>query len=165
MNSQKDWTRKELEEHYVGKMKAITITADITIAGKQRILDLREVTEILRNARRISQNECYCRKKVGNCIEPMNGCIGLDEEAELDIENGNKEITVDEALEALARFGFGADQHQLLVVTVLAALPSAQNINTYAALYQRGDRLARDTTLVSTLLSVPVSNTTTMMTG
>jgi malonate transporter and related proteins len=57
---------------------------------------------------------------------------------------------------SLARFGFGADQHQLLVVTVLAALPSAQNINTYAALYQRGDRLARDTTLVSTLLSVPV---------
>jgi len=65
----------------------------------------------------------------------------------------------------LARFGFGADQHQLMVVTVLAALPSAQNINTYAALYQRGDKLARDTTLVSTLLSVPVIVVVVLLTG
>lgn len=65
----------------------------------------------------------------------------------------------------LARFGFGADQHQLMVVTVLAALPSAQNINTYAALYQRGDTLARDTTLISTLLSVPVIVVVVLLTG
>lgn len=66
---------------------------------------------------------------------------------------------------SLARFGFGVDQHQLLVVTVLSALPSAQNINTYAALYQRGDKLARDTTLVSTLLSVPVIVVVVLLTG
>ena len=66
---------------------------------------------------------------------------------------------------SLARFGFGADQHQLMVVTVLAALPSAQNINTYAALYQRGDNLARDATLVSTLLSVPVMLGVVLLTG
>ncbi len=56
---------------------------------------------------------------------------------------------------AVARWGFGATGHQLMIVTVLAALPSAQNINTYAALYQRGEALARDATLVSTIVSVP----------
>ncbi len=57
---------------------------------------------------------------------------------------------------SVARWGFGVGEHQLLVVTLLAALPSAQNINTYAALYRRGETLARDGTLVSTLVSVPV---------
>jgi len=66
---------------------------------------------------------------------------------------------------SLARFCFGADQHELLVVTVLAALPSAQNINTYAGLYQRGEKLARDGTLISTLLSVPVILVVVLLTG
>jgi len=56
----------------------------------------------------------------------------------------------------VARWGFGADHHQLLVVTVLAALPSAQNLNAYAAVYRRGEALARDATLISTLVSFPV---------
>ncbi|MHC9291782.1 AEC family transporter [Mycobacterium sp. LTG2003] len=53
-------------------------------------------------------------------------------------------------------WALGADHHQLEIVTVLAALPSAQNINTYAALYKRGETLARDATLISTILAVPV---------
>lgn len=57
---------------------------------------------------------------------------------------------------ALARWVFGADDEQLLLVTVLAALPSAQNINTYASVYRRGESLARDVTLVTTAASVPV---------
>jgi malonate transporter len=57
---------------------------------------------------------------------------------------------------ALARWGFGATQEQVLLVTVLAALPSAQNINTYAAVYRHNERLARDATLISTTVSVPI---------
>ena len=57
---------------------------------------------------------------------------------------------------AVGRWGFGASDKQLAVVTVLAALPAAQNINTYAAVYQRGESLARDSTLISTAVSVPV---------
>lgn len=53
-------------------------------------------------------------------------------------------------------WALGADHHQLEIVTVLAALPSAQNINTYAALYKRGETLARDATLMSTILAIPV---------
>ncbi|OFJ52938.1 AEC family transporter [Mycolicibacterium grossiae] len=57
---------------------------------------------------------------------------------------------------ALARWGFGATDAQVLLVTVIAALPSAQNINTYAAVYRRNESLARDATLLSTAVSIPV---------
>lgn len=46
-------------------------------------------------------------------------------------------------------------QH-LYAAVVMAALPTAQNIFTYALRYQRGVFLTRDTILVSTLLSLPV---------
>ncbi|MGV9802186.1 AEC family transporter [Mycobacterium sp. NPDC003449] len=62
-------------------------------------------------------------------------------------------------------WALGADHHQLEIVTVLAALPSAQNINTYAALYRRGETLARDATLISTILSVPVIVGVVALTG
>jgi malonate transporter len=44
----------------------------------------------------------------------------------------------------------------LLAVTVIAALPTAQNVFTFAQRYDRGVILARDTIFVGTLLSVPV---------
>ena len=37
-----------------------------------------------------------------------------------------------------------------------SALPAAQNLYTYASQYGVGERLARDSILVSTVLSVPV---------
>jgi len=57
---------------------------------------------------------------------------------------------------ALARWVFGATADQVAVITVLAALPAAQNLNTYAAVFGRGETLARDVTLITTLASVPV---------
>jgi predicted permease len=44
----------------------------------------------------------------------------------------------------------------LLAVTVVAALPTAQNVFTHAVRYDRGVILARDSIFVSTVLSVPV---------
>ena len=44
----------------------------------------------------------------------------------------------------------------LLAVTVLAALPTAQNIFVHATRYGRGEVLARDSIFVTTLASVPV---------
>lgn len=57
---------------------------------------------------------------------------------------------------SLARWCSHADAHQIMIATVLAALPAGQNVNTYAVVYQRGQGLARDATLMSTLLSVPI---------
>lgn len=57
---------------------------------------------------------------------------------------------------ALAVGVFGLRGHQLLDVVVTSALPAAQNLYTYASSYRVGERLARDSILVSTVLSVPV---------
>ncbi|KAB1641904.1 AEC family transporter [Gulosibacter chungangensis] len=56
----------------------------------------------------------------------------------------------------LGVFVFGLDDATLLAVVVTAALPTAQNIYTYAANYRVGESLARESILVTTILSVPV---------
>jgi len=53
-------------------------------------------------------------------------------------------------------FLFGLTGKPLFVVTVLAALPAAQNVFNYAQRYERGEVLARDVVLITTVLSVPV---------
>lgn len=50
----------------------------------------------------------------------------------------------------------GLTSHDLLAVSVIAALPTAQNIFTFALRYDRGMILARDMIFVTTVLSVPV---------
>ena len=56
----------------------------------------------------------------------------------------------------IGAYAVGLTGHDLLAVTVIAALPTAQNVFTFAMRYDRGVILARDTIFVGTLLSVPV---------
>lgn len=51
----------------------------------------------------------------------------------------------------VARFGFRFDDAAVASAVTLAALPTAQNVYNYAARYGRGEILARDTILVTTL--------------
>jgi len=51
---------------------------------------------------------------------------------------------------------FGLEGVALFTVVVLAALPTAQNVYTYAARYQTAMPLARDSGLITTALAVPV---------
>lgn len=51
---------------------------------------------------------------------------------------------------------FGLEGHLLFGVVVLASLPTAQNVFVYAQRYERGVTLARDTVLLTTVLSVPL---------
>ncbi|MCU1404554.1 MAG: hypothetical protein JWQ43_857 [Glaciihabitans sp.] len=55
----------------------------------------------------------------------------------------------------VAHYGFGLDGHLLLVVTVCAALPAAQNVLAYANRYEVGADVARDSVTLSSILSVP----------
>ena len=55
----------------------------------------------------------------------------------------------------LGAYAVGLEGHDLLAVTVIAALPTAQNVFTFAMRYDRGVILARDTIFVATLISVP----------
>jgi predicted permease len=56
---------------------------------------------------------------------------------------------------AVARFGLGVDDAGLLAVTVLATLPTAQNIFVHATRYDEAVVLARDSIFLTTVLSVP----------
>ncbi len=57
---------------------------------------------------------------------------------------------------AVARFALDLPPHGVLAVTVVAALPTAQNVFAFAVRYRRGTTLARDAIFGSTVLSVPV---------
>ncbi|MFF4524946.1 AEC family transporter [Streptomyces bluensis] len=57
---------------------------------------------------------------------------------------------------ALAAGVFGLRGEPLLDVVVTSALPAAQNLFTYASRYRVGEALARESILLSTVLSVPV---------
>lgn len=56
----------------------------------------------------------------------------------------------------LATFLFRMDAHLVYACTVMAALPSAQNMYQYALRYDRGTVITRDIVLLTTLLSLPV---------
>jgi malonate transporter and related proteins len=56
----------------------------------------------------------------------------------------------------LARYVLGLDSGELLAVTVVAALPTAQNVFVFAVRYGQGEVLARDAIFVTTLASLPV---------
>ncbi|MGC4935617.1 AEC family transporter [Gordonia sp. DT30] len=55
----------------------------------------------------------------------------------------------------IARWGFGEQGHKLFAQTVIAALPTAQNVLVYATRYRRGQVLARDAALITTIASIP----------
>ncbi|SIN90259.1 AEC family transporter [Agromyces cerinus] len=57
---------------------------------------------------------------------------------------------------AVGAFVFGLDGHELYAVTVLAALPTAQNVFVYAQRYETAEVVARDTVFLTTIGSVPV---------
>ena len=50
----------------------------------------------------------------------------------------------------------GIDGPELFVIVVLAALPTAQNVYTYAVAYGVGERMAQQTVTVTTAGSIPV---------
>lgn len=56
----------------------------------------------------------------------------------------------------VGRHGFGLDGQALYAVTVLAALPSAQNVFNYAQRYEVAETLARDVVFLTTVGSLPV---------
>lgn len=55
----------------------------------------------------------------------------------------------------LATFVFQLDAHGILVATVLATLPTAQNVFVSASRYNTGLIVARDTVFITTILAIP----------
>jgi predicted permease len=66
---------------------------------------------------------------------------------------------------AVATFVFGLAPHDVLIVTVLAALPTAQNVFNYSQRYGVGEVISRDTVFLTTLGCVPVLIAITLLLG
>ncbi|CAI9385812.1 AEC family transporter [Microbacterium sp. T2.11-28] len=64
---------------------------------------------------------------------------------------------------SVATFAFGLAPADVLVVTVLAALPTAQNVFNYAQRFDIGETIARDTVFLTTVGCVPVLLTITLV--
>ena len=82
---------------------------------------------------------------------------------ELAVVSGLKLIVQPLLAYVAARWLFDLDGRALLAATVVAALPTAQNIFVYASRYNRSTTLARDSIFVTTALSVPVLLTITAL--
>lgn len=76
--------------------------------------------------------------------------------AELGLAVGLKMLLQPLAAYLIGRFALDLDPSALLAVTVLSALPTAQNVYVIASRYDRAPLLARDAIFVSTIVSVPV---------
>ncbi|MCS4535373.1 AEC family transporter [Corynebacterium sp. HS2168-gen11] len=59
------------------------------------------------------------------------------------------------ALAFVIGFLIGLDSQQLYAVAILATLPTAHNVYNYAATYQQGVEIARDSVLITTFLALP----------
>jgi len=66
---------------------------------------------------------------------------------------------------AVAEFVFGLSAQDVLVVTVLAALPTAQNVFNYSQRYDIGETISRDTVFLTTIGCVPVLIAITLLLG
>src|SRR6478735_3118307 len=65
----------------------------------------------------------------------------------------------------VAEFVFGLSAHDVLIVTVLAALPTAQNVFNYSQRYDIGETISRDTVFLTTIGCVPVLILITLLLG
>jgi Fe-S-cluster-containing hydrogenase component 2 len=100
----KDWTSEEIAKELGSIKSAVTVPVNLRFDGKQRILDLSEMEEILREARVISIGNCGCREKLHRCDAPVDTCFSLDKGAEELISKGlAKKASLTEALAALRR--------------------------------------------------------------
>ncbi len=98
-----EWTTEEIDD-VLAVYTPITIPVSVSIEGGQKVLSLKEAERILKRAKLISLEPCWCRLKLKNCDGPIDVCICVDREAELAIkERQGRKVTLEEAMTALRR--------------------------------------------------------------
>lgn len=81
------------------------------------------------------------------------------------LASGLKLVVMPMVAWTVATFLFRLDAHDVLIVTVLAALPTAQNVFNYAQRFDVGETIARDSVFLTTLGCVPVLLGITLVLG
>ena len=65
----------------------------------------------------------------------------------------------------VAEFVFGLSAHEVLIVVVLTALPTAQNVFNYSQRYDIGESISRDTVFITTVGCIPILLAATLLLG
>jgi len=102
----KDYSDGELRKRADEFESVATIPVNMEIKADHRVLDLREVEEYLKKAKRICLQDCGCRVDKGNCDAPRDVCISIDPSDDYFIKNAQyrpREVTFRDALDALRR--------------------------------------------------------------
>ena len=98
-----EWTDAEIDG-ILDEVKPVTVPVSITVKGRQKILSFKECESLLRKARKISLEPCWCRLKIKGCTSPIDICVSMNREAELAVsERQGRQVSLDEAMEALKR--------------------------------------------------------------
>ena len=101
-----DYSDEELRKQADNLENAVTIPVNVEIEADHRVLDLGEVENYLKKARKIALQDCGCRVEKGNCDSPRNVCIVLDPPDDYCSKNAKykaRETTLPEALDALRK--------------------------------------------------------------
>ncbi len=99
----KDWTRAEIDD-VLAEYIPVTVPVSISVRGKQKVLGFNELEKILKKAKLISLEPCWCRLKIKGCDGPIDVCVCVDKEAELAIsKREGRKATYEEAMNALRR--------------------------------------------------------------
>ncbi len=99
----KDWTRAQIDE-VLAEYIPVTVPVSISVKGKQKVLGFNEMEKILKKAKLISLEPCWCRLKIKGCDGPIDVCVCVDKEAELAIsKREGRKATYEEAMNALRR--------------------------------------------------------------
>ncbi|PVW06719.1 hypothetical protein DEA06_04265 [Microbacterium sp. Gd 4-13] len=109
------------------------------------------------------------------CVPIMLISFGISLHGQRVLATGGRraDVLVASALKLLAMpvaawllaLAFSLPSEQVLIVVVLAALPTAQNVFNYAQRYDIGEIIARDTIFITTLGCVPVLFLATLLLG
>jgi Pyruvate/2-oxoacid:ferredoxin oxidoreductase delta subunit len=98
-----DWTRAQIDE-VLAEYIPVTVPVSISVKGKQKVLGFNELEKILKKAKLISLEPCWCRLKIKGCDGPIDVCVCVDKEAELAIsKREGRKATYEEAMNALRR--------------------------------------------------------------
>jgi ferredoxin len=98
-----EWTTAEIDG-ILDEYKAVTVPVSISVKGRQKILSFKECQALLRKARNITLEPCWCRLKIKGCDAPVDICVSMNREAALGVsEREGRHATIKEALDALKR--------------------------------------------------------------
>ena len=97
------YTREDVLEATHG-FTGVTIPVHVAIEAKQVVLAQPEMRDLLEAADVIAVGDCLCRKEEGNCDNPLDVCLALDDAATERIRDRSwRAISVDDALVILEK--------------------------------------------------------------